>query len=346
MKENIRNISSYDIEESILSWGEKKFRLQQIQNWIWKNGVTDFDKMLNISTELKTRLSEKYTFYPIHIKQLQQSADKTIKVLFELHDNLYIEGVIIPSVDRVTVCISSQVGCKLKCKFCATGTIGFKRNLDPGEIYDQVKLLNEQSIIHFNRGISNIVLMGMGEPLYNYKNVNDAIYWLTSKDGLEISPKRITLSTIGIPVMIKRMADDEIKYNLAVSLHSAIQEKREKIMPVAKNNTLDQLSESLIYFTKKTGKKITFEYVLLDGINNGPEDAKALIKYSSMLASKINIIEYNEVKGSEYKKSKLQNTTRFSEILKEKGLIVQIRKSRGEDIDAACGQLANKLIKN
>lgn len=344
MEENIRNIDLKSLEQWIAEKGEKPFRAKQISEWIWKRGVTSFRNMTNIPERLINALSSEFVFNQIETENIQKSKDGTIKALFRLFDGLFIEGVIIPADERITICISSQVGCKLKCKFCATGTIGFKRNLFPGEIYDQVNLLNKLSLENYKKNITNIVFMGMGEPLNNYENVSTAIHRITSEKGLGISAKRITLSTIGIPVMIKKMADDNIKYNLAVSLHSAIQEKREKIMPVARNNTLEMLLESLQYYTRHTRKKVTFEYVLLNGINDSVSDAEALVKYSSHLANKINIIEYNPIEGNNFSKSNNESTQQFIQTLVKKGMNVVVRKSRGEDIDAACGQLANKLI--
>ena len=344
MKQNIRNIQKSDLSKWVTDIGENKYRTTQIFDWIWKKGVTDFKDMPNIPNNLRNMLDEHFYFNGIYLENVQKSKDTTIKALFRLYDNSFIEGVIIPSAERITICISSQVGCKLKCKFCATGTIGFKRNLEAGEIYDQVKILNDLSLEHFNKRITNIVFMGMGEPLYNYTNVTGAIHWISSDEGLGFSSKRITLSTIGIPVMIKKMADDQIKYNLAVSLHSAIQEKRKNIMPVSRNHTLELLLESLQYFTKITKNKITFEYVLLKGINDSQEDAEALIKYASHLANKINLIEYNPVEGLPFQKSGKSEVFNFMQYIKNKGMNVQLRVSRGEDIDAACGQLANKLL--
>jgi len=346
MKKNIRELNLEELTRLIEQEGEKRFRAKQIYEWIWKLGIVDFDKMTNLPVVLRNYLKNNFIFNSLKIESIQKSNDETIKCLFKLNDELFIESVIIPANDRITICISSQVGCKLKCKFCATGTIGFKRNLESGEIYDQVKILNDISEKKFHKRISNIVLMGMGEPLYNYNNVNKAILHITDQHGLGFSPKRITLSTIGIPVMIRKMADDNVKYGLAVSVHSAIQEKRLKIMPVARNHTLDLLLDSLQYYTKKTGQKVTFEYVLLKGINDSLEDAKAMVKYGSHLASKVNLIEYNPIEGFGFLKSNPEDVKKFMDFLRNKGMNVYLRKSRGNDIDAACGQLANKSFKN
>jgi 23S rRNA (adenine2503-C2)-methyltransferase len=345
--DNIRELKLEALKKWIAKQGEKAFRASQIFEWIWQKGITDFGEMSNVPAGLRQALSENFVFHEISTENVQHSNDGTIKALFKLHDAQFIEGVIIPSDERVTICISSQVGCKLKCTFCATGTIGFKRNLDAGEIFDQVHKLNEMSVKAYKKTITNIVFMGMGEPLYNYENVKEAIHRITSPvHGLGISARRITLSTIGIPVMIKKMADDDVKFNLAVSLHAAMQTKRVGIMPVARNHTLEMLLDALKYFTEKTGQKVTFEYVLLKGVNDSKADAEAIVRIGSKLANKINLIEYNPVEGAGFEKSSAETTQQFIQMLKDKGMYVNLRKSRGEDIDAACGQLANKMLVN
>ena len=272
----------------------------------------------------------------------EESNDGTIKSRFILHDKNLVEGVLIPQNKRMTACISSQVGCSLSCKFCATGKIGRIRNLSAGEIYDQVISISNQAINKYDIPLSNIVFMGMGEPLLNYKNVIQSINHLTSEEGLNMSPRRITLSTSGISKMIRRLADDEVKVNLALSLHAASEEKRNTIMPIGESNSLSSLRDSLKYYFSKLKKKVTYEYVLLKDINDGLEDAKDLYNFTKHVPSKINLIEYNSVEGLEYQKSSVEKTNIFIEFLEKKGLNVGVRRSRGEDINAACGQLANK----
>ena len=272
----------------------------------------------------------------------EESNDGTIKSRFILHDKNLVEGVLIPQNKRMTACISSQVGCSLSCKFCATGKIGRIRNLSAGEIYDQVISISNQAINKYDIPLSNIVFMGMGEPLLNYKNVIQSINHLTSEEGLNMSPRRITLSTSGISKMIRRLADDGVKVNLALSLHAASEEKRNTIMPIGESNSLSSLRDSLKYYFSKLKKKVTYEYVLLKDLNDGLEDAKDLYNFTKHVPSKINLIEYNSVEGLEYQKSSVEKTNIFIEFLEKKGLNVGVRRSRGEDINAACGQLANK----
>ena len=340
---NIRTITKNDLSAFINSINEKPFRINQILDWIWKYRVTSFDEMTNLSINLRNKLSNEFFIDFIKVHSTQISEDDTLKVSFELYDNDFVEGVIIPSENRFTACISSQVGCPLACRFCATGHGGFTRNLSTGEIYDQVFLLNEICLERFKKPLTNIVLMGMGEPLLNYENVVQAIEIITSDRGMDWAKHRITLSTAGIPDKIKKLADDGIKVNLALSLHTPIDEVRFNLLPVSKKYPLDQLSESLRYYTHKLNLKVTIEYLLLKGINDSTHDAKELVKFCSRFASKINLIEYNSVPGLDFERATPENTALFLKTLQEKNIISKIRKSRGKDIDAACGQLANKL---
>jgi 23S rRNA (adenine2503-C2)-methyltransferase len=259
-----------------------------------------------------------------------------------LHDQELIEGVLIPADDRMTACVSSQVGCSLSCKFCATGYMERKRNLDPGEIYDQVVAIDHQAQIHFQQPLSNIVFMGMGEPLLNYKNVLQGIEYITSPWGLNMSPRRITVSTAGIAKMIRKLGDDQVKFNLALSLHAANDEKRNRIMPINETNSLEALNDALLYFYQSTGNKITFEYIVFYNFNDTLQDAKELWQFAKKIPSKINIIEYNPISEADFKNTEADRLDLFADFLKKKGLIVNVRRSRGKDIDAACGQLANK----
>lgn len=340
--QNIRITHIDEISAFLLAHSEKPYRAKQILEWLWKYRVTSFEEMTNLSQSLRKLLSENYFIDSSVIELMQESSDETIKVVFLLYDGKRVEGVLIPSEKRITACISSQVGCALACQFCATGKYGFTRNLTSGEIYDQVFLLAKLAQEKHHRPLSNVVLMGMGEPLLNYENVMSALVWITSEKGMGWSAHRITLSTAGISDKIKQLADDNISVNLAISLHTARPEVRNDLIPVAKKYSLEKLSESLRYYSIKTKQKVTIEYLLLNGINDSVEDANELVKFCSLFASKINLIEYNPVSELSFQKSNEANTALFLKILQEKNMIAKLRKSRGKDINAACGQLANK----
>ena len=342
MKKDIRDCSIDEITDFCISNGMKKYVSAQIFSWLWKKSSLSIDEMTNLSLSNRELLKKEFTINGIATDLQEESIDGTIKSRFVLHDKNLVEGVLIPQNKRMTACISSQVGCSLSCKFCATGKIARVRNLSAGEIYDQVISISNQAINKYDIPLSNIVFMGMGEPLLNYKNVIQSIDYLTSKEGLNMSPRRITLSTSGISKMIRRLADDGVKVNLALSLHAASEEKRNAIMPIGESNSLSSLSDSLKYYFSKLKKKITYEYVLLKDVNDGLEDARDLYNFTKHVPSKINLIEYNSVEGIEYQKSSVEKTNLFIEYLEKKGLHVGVRKSRGEDINAACGQLANK----
>jgi len=340
--QNIRAIKSEELVSFLVRNNEKPYRGNQIIEWLWKYRVASFQEMTNLSHNLRKILSENYTLDASGIDIMQESNDGTIKVVFKLFDTQFVEGVLIPSEKRVTACISSQVGCALGCKFCATGKYGFTRNLSAGEIYDQAFLLSKLSLEKYNKPLSNIVFMGMGEPLLNYENVMKAIFWINSEKGMGWSNHRMTLSTVGIEDKIKQLADDNCTVNLALSLHSAKTDVRNELIPAAKKSSLEKLSESLSYYTRKLKQKVTIEYLLLQGINDSVEDANELVKFCSTFASKINLIEYNPVSDLPFKKSDDERTASFLKILHDKNIIAKLRKSRGKDIDAACGQLANK----
>ncbi len=341
-KRDIRRLSLAEIEEFFISIGDKKFRAKQVYEWLWKKSAKDFDQMTNISLQTRDLLKEHFAINHIRVDEMQRSSDGTIKNAVKLHDDMTVESVLIPTGSRITACISSQVGCSLNCHFCATGKLKRMRNLNADEIYDQVVAIKEEGELYFERPLTNIVYMGMGEPLLNYKNVLESIEKITSPEGLGMSPKRITLSTVGIPKMIKQLADDEVKFNLAVSLHSAIDETRSKMMPINEKSDLAELAESLQYWHQKTNRKVTFEYVVWKGINDDERHAKALAKYCGKVASKVNIIEYNPIDDGEYQQADPASLEMYQRILEAKGIIVNVRRSRGKDIDAACGQLANK----
>jgi 23S rRNA (adenine2503-C2)-methyltransferase len=332
--------------ESLIAWfegnGEKKFRAKQVWEWLWVKSAKTINEMSNLSKPLRDKLKEEFVIKHIVTDNTQVSNDGTIKSAYRLHDKHLIEGVLIPADERMTACVSSQVGCSLSCKFCATGYMKRERNLDAGEIYDQVVELKNQAEKNYNLPLSNIVFMGMGEPLLNYKGVMEGIDRICSEDGLNMSPKRITVSTAGIAKMITKLADDNVKFNLALSLHAADDKKRDTIMPINETNTLEALMKSLQYFYDKTGNRITFEYILFYDFNDSLEDAEKLLKYARRVPVRINIIEYNPISEASFSKAEPETIDRFAEHLIKGGIHTSVRRSRGKDIDAACGQLANK----
>ena len=321
---------------------EKAFRAKQVYEWLWKKSSVSFNEMSNISKELRAKLDDIFTINNVKIHTSQFSADKTIKNSFILHDTHLIEGVLIPAPERMTACVSSQVGCSLTCKFCATGYMERKRNLTPDEIYDQVVLINKQAIENYGLPLSNIVYMGMGEPLLNYANVLQSVERITAEDGLNMAAKRITVSTAGIAKMIRKLGDDDVKFNLALSLHAANDEKRNTIMPINEQNTLKALAEALKYYYAKTKNPVTYEYIVFDNFNDGPDDAAELAKFCRHLPCKVNIIEYNPISFASYMNAGEDKIEAFAAYLRKQGIITNVRRSRGKDIDAACGQLAIK----
>jgi len=342
-KRNIRELSLAELKEYFESIGDKKFRAIQAYEWIWKKNARHFDEMSNLSLELRKKLAADFILNTISIDATQQSHDGTLKSRFKTHDGHLLEGVIIPTEKRNTACVSSQIGCSLSCKFCATGLMGRKRNLDFDEIYDQVAILNEQSMKINGQGLTNIVYMGMGEPLLNYKNVLRSIERITASDSMAMSPKRITVSTAGVAKMIRQLGDDKVRFNLALSLHAATDEKRNKIMAINETNNIAALIEALNYFYEQTKNDITLEYVLLKGENDSLEDAAELVKvYRKVPTHLVNVIEYNPVAGIPFTKSDEDSTQLFTDYLAKHKVNVRVRRSRGKDIDAACGQLANK----
>lgn len=341
-KIDIRNISLQTLQEHFTRMGEKSFRAKQVYEWLWKKSCSSFDDMSNVSKELRTKLDENFVINNVKINNSQFSADKTIKNSFILHDKHLIEGVLIPTPGRMTACVSSQVGCSLTCKFCATGYMERKRNLNPDEIYDQVVLISKQAQENYGIPLSNIVYMGMGEPLLNYKNVMDSIEKITSEDGLNMAAKRITVSTAGIAKMIKKLGDDEVKFNLALSLHAANDEKRNTIMPINEQNSLKALAEALKYYYAKTKNPVTYEYIIFDGFNDNIQDAMELARFCKHLPCKVNIIEYNPIAFADFINAGEDKVEKFADYLKSQGVNTHLRRSRGKDIDAACGQLAIK----
>ena len=341
-KKDIRALSKDQLRLFFKEIGDQEFRGNQVYEWLWNKGAHQFDDMSNISKDTRQVLKNHFVINHIEVDSLQKSKDGTIKNAVKLFDGLIVESVLIPTPKRTTACVSTQVGCSLDCKFCATAKLKKMRNLNPDEIYDQVKAIDQESRLYHSRPLSNIVFMGMGEPLMNYNNVLKSIDKITSEEGLGMSPKRITVSTSGIPKMIKKLADDKVKFNLAVSLHSAIQEKRRQIMPFATKFTLIDLKESLQYWYEKTNQRITYEYVIWEGINDTREDIDALIRYCKQVPCKVNLIEYNAIDDDSFKQAPKTVTDAYIYTLEKNRIPVTVRRSRGKDIDAACGQLANK----
>ena len=342
-KKDIRRLSKKELQEFFISKNLPKYKGSQVYEWLWKKGSHDFNLMTNLSFKDRDILKDNFDIKHINIDLHQKSLDGTIKNAVKLYDNLLVESVLIPTKKRTTACVSSQVGCSLDCTFCATSSLKRIRNLNADEIYDQVILMSQQSKNYFNRPLSNIVFMGMGEPLLNYNNVLTAIRKINEPEGLGISSRRITLSTSGIPKMIKKMADEDVKFRLAVSLHSARQSVREKIMPFAKKFPLEELLDSLNHWFLKTRKKVTFEYVIWEGVNDKKIDINALVKFCKMIPSKVNLIQYNPIKNSLMKQASEESINLYVGALSDAKIKVTYRRSRGQDIDAACGQLANKL---
>jgi 23S rRNA (adenine2503-C2)-methyltransferase len=341
-KKDIRALTKDQLRNFFVEQGDKAFRGNQVYEWLWQKSAHDFDAMTNISKETRKMLEDNFVINHIRVDQMQRSSDGTIKNAVRLHDGLVVESVLIPTETRTTACVSSQVGCSLDCRFCATSRLKRMRNLNPDEIYDQVVAIDNESRLYFDRPLSNIVFMGMGEPLMNYNNVLKAIDKITSPEGLGMSPKRIVVSTSGVPKIIKKMADEEVKFGLAVSLHSAIDEVRTSIMPFNATFPLKDLRESLEYWYSKTKNRITYEYVVWKGINDTQEAADALVKFCKFAPSKVNLIEYNPIDDGEFQQASNQAVEMYQNTLERNGITVTIRRSRGKDIDAACGQLANK----
>ena len=341
-KKDIRALTKDQIREFFVNNGDKAFRGNQVYEWLWQKGAHSFADMTNLSKDTRQMLENGFVINHIKVDQMQRSSDGTIKNAIKLHDSLIVESVLIPTATRTTACVSSQVGCSLDCKFCATARLKRMRNLNPDEIYDQVVVIDNESRLYHDRPLSNIVFMGMGEPLMNYNNVLKAIEKITSPEGLGMSPRRIVVSTSGVPKMIKKMADEEVKFKLAVSLHSAIDEVRDTIMPFNKTFPLKDLREALVYWYEKTKNRITYEYVVWEGINDKRKDVDALVQFCKFAPSKVNLIEYNPIDDGMFQQASSKAIDMYQNVLEANNITVTIRRSRGKDIDAACGQLANK----
>lgn len=341
-KKDIRSLTKAQLRDFFIQSGDKAFRGDQVYEWLWQKNAHSFEEMTNISKETRQNLQDNFVINHIEVDNIQRSSDGTVKNAVRLHDGLIVESVLIPTESRTTACVSSQVGCSLNCKFCATARLKRMRNLNPDEIYDQVAAINKESLLYFNHKLSNVVFMGMGEPLMNYDNVISAIEKITSPEGLGMSPKRITLSTSGIPEKIKQLADDDVKFNLAVSLHSAIDEIRTEIMPFNKKFDLTQLKDALRYWYAKTSSRVTYEYIVWNGINDDQKSIQAFVNFCKIVPCKVNLIEYNPIDDDQFKQASDASIKDYVSSLEKHGFVVNVRRSRGKDIDAACGQLANK----
>ncbi|MFV8363258.1 23S rRNA (adenine(2503)-C(2))-methyltransferase RlmN [Flavobacterium sp. ZT3P35] len=341
-KKDIRSLSKEQLRDFFIVNGDKSFRGNQVYEWLWSKGAHSFEDMTNVSKQTRVMLESNFVINHIKVDTMQRSEDGTVKNAVRLHDGLVVESVLIPTNTRTTACVSSQVGCSLDCNFCATARLKRMRNLEPAEIYDQVIAIDKESRLYYNHPLSNIVFMGMGEPLMNYNNVLKAIEMITSPEGLGMSPKRIMVSTSGVPKMIKKLADDDVKFKLAVSLHSAIDEIRSRIMPFSANFPLVDLRESLEYWYRKTKSKISYEYVVWKDINDNKVSIDALVKFCKYVPCKVNLIEYNPIDDGEFQQASEEAINAYIKALEASGIVVKVRRSRGKDIDAACGQLANK----
>ena len=343
-KPDFRSLRREEVRAHFAAWEEPAYRADQVYDWLWSKGAQSFEEMSNLPKALRIMLTEEFEFRPQRIESVQRSTDGTIKNAVRLHDGLVVESVLIPTEKRITACVSSQVGCAMGCAFCATARLKRMRNLEPDEIYDQVRAIDEQGRSEFGRPLTNIVFMGMGEPLMNYKNTIEAIDRITSPKGLGMSPKRITLSTVGLPKMIRKLADDGVKFNLAVSLHSARDEVRAKIMPVNDVAPIEELRSSLEYWYAATKRKVTFEYVVWRDVNDQPEDIRALVELAKRVPCKVNLIEYNSIGDERFRQASPEVLQDYVDALARISVLAKVRHSRGKDIDAACGQLANKKL--
>lgn len=345
MQQNIRTLQLEEIAQYFNTLGEKPFRAKQVWEWLWQKHAHSFADMTNLSKELRQKLGEHFSLPALTVDATQYSEDGTIKSRFRTWDGHLVEGVLIPTEDRFTACVSSQIGCSLTCKFCATGYMDRIRNLTFDEIYDEVVLIQQQCERVYGRKLTNIVYMGMGEPLLNYKHVLQSIERITAADGLGMSARRITVSTAGVAKMIKQLGDDKVRFKLALSLHAPNDAKRNEIMPINETNRMASLIEALNYFYKQTENQITFEYILFKNFNDSQKDAEELIKiYRQVPADLVNIIEYNPIDAAKFEKPDEATTQSFMKFLDKNRVNARLRRSRGKDIDAACGQLANKEV--
>lgn len=345
-KTQLKGLTLEELQSLFLEMGEAKFRALQVFNWMYNYRVTSFDKMENLSKPLRNKLKENYSLITLNFAALETSASGTKKLIFETAEGNKIESVIIPDEKRNTLCLSTQVGCPLDCKFCATGLMGYKKNLSAGEIFDQYLLAQQ----HSERDISNIVYMGMGEPLLNFANTVNSLKIFAEELTKGISLKKITVSTAGIAPKIIELADSGLRAKLAFSLHSCFEKTRSKIMPINEKYPLKDNLEAVAHYAKKTKTRITFEYIMLKGLNDRDEDIKALIKLTSQIPSKINVIPFNSLQhihptgfSASLFPTEKKRIDDFVQILRDNNVTVMVRETQGDDIAAACGQLAVKF---
>jgi len=341
MRKDIRTLGREELEAAVADLGAPRFRARQLEEWLWTKAADSFDRMTNLPQAFREQLAERFELGRIRLVDKQVSSDRTIKCAFEVGTGMVVEGVLIPTTDRMTACISSQVGCSLACAFCATGRLKMLRNLSAGEMYDQVEMIRALAEGHYGQGLSNIVYMGMGEPLLNYRNVLESVERICGTPGLGMSPRRITVSTAGIAKAITRLGDDRVRFNLALSLHAANDQKRSQIMAINDTNSLEVLATALRHFHACTDTRVTFEYILFDGFNDGLDDARELAAFCRNVPCKVNLIEYNAIEGGAFRKASDERVADFVALLEDRNLVVNVRRSRGKDIDAACGQLVN-----
>ncbi len=341
LKENIKNYNLEELKEKILELGEKKYRAEQIFNWIYKENITSFDDMVNLPLTLRDTLKEKFDLHIFKIITKQESKDGTKKYLFDVLDGNAIESVLMEYKHGFTICVSSQIGCKMGCKFCASTGIKFARSLEPGEIVEQLQAVERDTGVK----ISNIVFMGIGEPLDNFDNVLKAVELLNHPKGLNIGARHISISTSGIVPKIYELADKNLQCTLSISLHSATDEKRSQMMPVNKVYNIQELMKACKYYIKKTNRRISFEYALAKENNDNLEDAKQLVKLLKGMLCHVNLIPINKIEGGKFNKSTNENIMKFRDYLNDHGIVATIRRELGSDIDAACGQLRKKEVK-
>ena len=340
---DIRDLDLTQITDALKEWGEPSFRAKQIYQWLWQKGATDFDAMTNLSKPLRDKLKENFSFAITTIHTAQKSSDGTIKIAFQLHDGFKIEGVLIPTSSRTTACVSSQVGCSLDCKFCATGYLKRERNLTAAEIVDQVRLINNLAEENYGKRLDNIVYMGMGEPLLNYEPVVGAMRLMLSDNAYGLSRRRVTLSTSGVVPMMDRLAND-LPVALAVSLHAPNDALRDELVPINKKYPLKELMAACMRYLPFAPRDfLTFEYCMLDGVNDSDQHAKELVDLLKKIPCKLNLIPFNPFPGSGLHKSSSSRVQDFAKRLMDAGIITTVRKTRGDDIAAACGQLAGDV---
>ncbi len=342
-KIDIKSLQLPELDEKVRAFGEPLYRTRQIADWLYQKRVQSFDEMTDLPREFRKRLAEEFTFSKIEVVRLLGSRDTTRKILFRLADASLIESVLIPASpalygsrsDRRTICVSTQVGCAYGCKFCASGLEGFSRNLKPNEIVDQIIAVERES----GEKIDNIVFMGMGEPLANFDNLMSAIRIINAPWGLGIGARHITLSTSGLAPQIRKLAEEPLQVRLAISLHGATDQVRNQIMPINRRYNLETLLAACDYYGKRKKQRLTFEYILIDHVNDSPEQARHLGRIARRLGAKVNLIPYNTVHGLPWSRPSPEQQAQFLSILRASGVPATLRREKGHDIDAACGQL-------